>query len=215
MKKVGEAQITHNSLLLIDGRGCKEKIEKRLKQITNEIESISLTPHSSESITSAELERERLKARFAKLTNGVAIIKVGGLTELHVNEKIDIIVDALNATKCAISEGKLYIKLKFLANYRYSFFKLGFIPGGGVGLLRTLYALNNLKIENEDQEKGVNIIRSAIKIPAIQIANNAGRNGCLIVEKILDHSMFEYGYDAQNDNFVDLIKSGIIDPTKV
>ena len=105
--KVGEAQITHDSLLLIEGKGSKEKIEKRLKQIENEIESISLTSHSSESISSAELERERLKARFAKLTNGVAIIKVGGITELHVSEKIDTIVDALNATKCALAEGKL------------------------------------------------------------------------------------------------------------
>jgi chaperonin GroEL len=107
--KVGEAQITNDSLLLLDGRGNKEQIGKRLKQIANEIESISLhlTTHSSESISSAELERERLKARFANLANGVAIIKVGGITEVHVNEKIDIIVDALNATKCALAEGNI------------------------------------------------------------------------------------------------------------
>ena len=112
--KVGEAQITKDSTLLLNCKGDKTKLEKRLKQLSNEIESISLSTPSSEFVSSAELERERLKARFAKLTNGVAIIHVGGISEVHVNEQIDIIIDALNATKCAIEEG-IFIELMIFA----------------------------------------------------------------------------------------------------
>lgn len=131
---------------------------------------------------------------MAKLSNGVAVLKVGGSSEVEVNEKKDRITDALNATRAAVEEG--------------------IVPGGGVALLRTLKALESISVSNDDQRVGVEIVRKALRMPAYKIAENAGKEGALVVDKIVNAS-FETGYDARNDKFLDMVKAGIIDPTKV
>lgn len=181
--QVGEAVITKDDTLLMRGKGEQGEVEKRVQQIKDEIAE-----------TTSEYEKEKLQERLAKLSKGVAVLKVGGSSEVEVNEKKDRITDALNATRAAVEEG--------------------IVPGGGVALLRSLKALDSVQAANEDQRVGVEIVKKALRMPAYTIAKNAGKEGALIVDKIIN-SAFEVGYDARNDKFIDLVKSGIIDPTKV
>lgn len=181
--QIGEVQVTKDDTLMMRGKGDPKEIEQRVQQIKDEIAE-----------TTSEYEKEKLQERLAKLSKGVAVLKVGGSSEVEVNEKKDRITDALNATRAAVEEG--------------------IVPGGGVALLRTVAALDGIKIANDDIRVGIDIVRKALRMPAFTIAENAGKEGALIVDKIL-HSAFEVGYDARNDKFLDLVKAGIIDPTKV
>jgi len=182
--RVGEVIVTKDDTLLMRGKGDPAAIEQRVSSLNDEIAE-----------TNSEYEKEKLQERLAKLSNGIAVLKVGGGSEVEVNEKKDRITDALNATRAAVEEG--------------------IVPGGGVALLRCLKVLeNNFTTVNEDQKIGVEIVRKALRMPCSTIAKNAGKDGSVIVEKVL-MSPFEIGYDAQRDEFVDMVKAGIIDPTKV
>jgi chaperonin GroEL len=181
--QVGEVQITKDDTLLMRGKGQTQEIERRIQQIKDEIAE-----------TTSEYEKEKLQERLAKLSKGVAVLKVGGSSEVEVNEKKDRITDALCATRAAVEEG--------------------IVPGGGVALLRALKVLDGVNAVNDDQKVGVEIVRRALRMPAFTIAKNGGKEGALVVDKILN-SAFEVGYDARNDQYIDLVKAGIIDPTKV
>ncbi|MCI0735897.1 MAG: chaperonin GroEL, partial [Beijerinckiaceae bacterium] len=133
--------------------------------------------------------------RLAKLAGGVAVIRVGGASEVEVKERKDLVDDALNATRAAVEEGVL--------------------PGGGVPLLRAINALNGIKVENPDQQTGIDIVRKAIQTPARQIIDNSGADGAVIAGKLIENTSYSYGYNAQTGEYGDLIKLGIIDPTKV
>jgi chaperonin GroEL len=176
--------IDKDNTTIVDGAGNKSDIEARIKQIKVQIEE-----------TISDYDREKLQERLAKLAGGVAVIKVGGATEVEVKERKDRVDDALHATRAAVEEG--------------------IVPGGGVALLRTLQSLDSLKVENEDQKIGINIVRRALQAPARQIAQNAGDDGSVIVGKILENGSYNWGYDAQTGAYVDLVAKGIIDPTKV
>jgi chaperonin GroEL len=169
---------------IVSGAGKKTDIEARIKQIKTEIEE-----------TTSDYDREKLQERLAKLAGGVAVIRVGGATEVEVKERKDRVDDAMHATRAAVEEGIL--------------------PGGGVPLLRAVNALNRLKSENDDQRHGVEIVRKAITWPARQIAINAGEDGSIVVGKILDKEAYAYGFDAQTGEYGNLVSKGIIDPTKV
>jgi chaperonin GroEL len=145
--------------------------------------------------TTSDYDKEKLQERLAKLAGGVAVIKVGGATEVEVKERKDRVDDALHATRAAVEEGIL--------------------PGGGVAYLRSLKALEKLNFANEDQKTGINIVRRAIQTPARQIASNAGEDGSVIAAKILENANYSWGYDAQSGEYGDLIAKGIVDPTKV
>jgi chaperonin GroEL len=177
-------RIDKESTTIIDGAGEKKDIEARIGQIKAQIEE-----------TTSDYDREKLQERLAKLAGGVAVIRVGGATEVEVKEKKDRVDDALNATRAAVEEG--------------------ISPGGGVALLRSIKALENLKVENHDQKTGVDIVRKAIQAPARQIVDNAGADGAVVVGKLLEAKEYNYGYDAQTGEYGDLVKLGIIDPTKV
>jgi len=186
VKMLGTAKkvvITKDDTTIVDGAGKKADIQARIGQIKAQIEE-----------TTSDYDREKLQERLAKLAGGVAVIKVGGATEIEVKEKKDRVDDALNATRAAVEEG--------------------IVPGGGVALLWASKALKT-KGDNDDQEAGVNIVRRALQSPIRQIAENAGVEGSIVVGKILDQKSASYGYDAQNDEYVDLIAKGIIDPAKV
>ena len=176
-------EISKENTTIVDGAGSKADIEARVAQIKAQIEE-----------TTSDYDREKLQERLAKLAGGVAVIKVGGATEVEVKERKDRVDDALNATRAAVEEG--------------------IVPGGGVALLR---ASSNLTVkgENADQQAGINIVRRALQEPIRQIAQNSGAEGSVIVGKVLENSSDNYGYDAQNDTYGDLIKMGIIDPVKV
>ena len=176
--------IDKDNTTIVDGAGQKSDIEARVKQIRMQIEE-----------TTSDYDREKLQERLAKLAGGVAVIKVGGATEIEVKERKDRVDDALHATRAAVEEG--------------------IVPGGGVALLRALKALDALKVDNEDQKIGINIIRRALQAPARQIAQNAGEDGSVIVGKVLENGSYNWGYDAQTGTYVDLVGKGIIDPTKV
>ncbi|CAA2138018.1 chaperonin GroEL [Hyphomicrobium sp. ghe19] len=176
--------IDKENTTIVDGSGKKSDIEARVKQIKAQIEE-----------TSSDYDREKLQERLAKLAGGVAVIKVGGATEVEVKERKDRVDDALHATRAAVEEG--------------------IVPGGGVALLRAGKALDSLKPENDDQKVGINIVRKALQAPARQIAANAGEDGSVIVGKILENSTYAYGYNAQSHEYGDLYKQGVIDPTKV
>ncbi len=176
--------ISKDDTVVVDGAGSKDQIQARCAQIRAQVAE-----------TTSDYDREKLQERLAKLSGGVAVIRVGGATELEVKERKDRVEDAMHATRAAIEEG--------------------IVPGGGVALLRSLKAIEGLKPANGDQEVGIRIVRQAITIPCRQIAINAGADGSIVVGKILDNSSFSYGYDAQSGEYVDMIKSGIIDPTKV
>ncbi|RTM00050.1 chaperonin GroEL [Ancylobacter aquaticus] len=169
---------------IVDGAGSKKDIEDRVSQIKAQIEE-----------TTSDYDREKLQERLAKLAGGVAVIRVGGATEVEVKEKKDRVDDALHATRAAVEEGVL--------------------PGGGVALLRAIKALDAVVTANPDQKTGVDIVRKAVQYPARQIANNAGEDGSLIVGRILEKSDYAYGFNAQTGEYVDMYKAGVIDPAKV
>ena len=176
--------IDKDNTTIVDGAGKKADIEARTKQIRQQVEE-----------TTSDYDREKLQERLAKLAGGVAVIKVGGATEVEVKERKDRLDDALHATRAAVEEG--------------------IVPGGGVALLRALKSLDGLSAGNEDQKVGINIVRKAIQAPARQIASNAGEDGSVIVGKIVENTSYTWGYDAQTGSWGDLVAKGIIDPTKV
>jgi chaperonin GroEL len=176
--------ITKDDTTIVHGAGEKKEIEGRIAQIRQQIED-----------TTSDYDREKLQERLAKLAGGVAVIKVGGSTEIEVKEKKDRVDDALNATRAAVEEG--------------------IVPGGGVALMRTLKTLDTLKAANDDQRIGISIVRRAVQAPARQIAENAGEDGAVIAGKILDAKDYSFGYNAQTGEYGDLVKQGVIDPTKV
>ena len=175
--------ITKDDTTIVHGAGKKTDIEARIAQIKQQIED-----------TTSDYDKEKLQERLAKLAGGVAVIKVGGSSEIEVKERKDRVDDALNATRAAVEEG--------------------IVPGGGVALL---WAAKSLKVkgDNEDQEAGINIIRRALQAPIRQIAENAGVEGSIVVGKVTDQKSASFGYDAQTGEYGDLIKKGIIDPAKV
>jgi chaperonin GroEL len=176
--------ITKEETTIVDGAGNKKDIEARCNQIRVQSDE-----------TTSDYDREKLQERLAKLAGGVAVIRVGGATEVEVKERKDRVDDAMHATRAAVEEG--------------------IIPGGGSALVYATRALDKLKGENDDQNVGINIIRKAIQTPARQIAENAGEDGSVIVGKLLESKDTNWGFDAQKGQFCDLVKSGIIDPTKV
>jgi chaperonin GroEL len=177
-------RIDKESTTIIGGAGDKKDIEARIAQIKAQIAD-----------TTSDYDREKLQERLAKLAGGVAVIRVGGATEVEVKERKDRVDDALNATRAAVEEG--------------------ISPGGGVALLRSIPALEGVKTENSDQKTGVDIVRKAVQAPARQIVDNAGDDGAVVVGKLLETKDYNYGYDAQTGEYGDLVKLGIIDPTKV
>ena len=176
--------ITKDETTVVDGAGKKKDIEARCSQIRAQVED-----------TTSDYDREKLQERLAKLAGGVAVIRVGGATEIEVKERKDRVDDAMHATRAAVEEGIL--------------------PGGGAALVYAIRALDEIKPVNDDQRMGVNIVRRALETPARQIAINAGHDGSIVVGKLLESKDANWGFDAQNGEFVDLIKAGIIDPTKV
>jgi chaperonin GroEL len=187
MEMLGHAKrvsITKDDTTIVGGAGKKKDIEARIAQIKQQIED-----------TTSDYDREKLQERLAKLAGGVAVIKVGGSTEVEVKEKKDRVDDALNATRAAVEEG--------------------IVPGGGVALMRTLKTLDGLKPGNDDQRVGINIVRRALQAPARQIAENAGEDGAVVAGKILDSKDYNFGYNAQTGEYGDLVKQGVIDPAKV
>ncbi|EDP65380.1 feruloyl-CoA synthase [alpha proteobacterium BAL199] len=176
--------ITKDETTIVDGAGKKKDIEARCAQIRAQVED-----------TTSDYDREKLQERLAKLAGGVAVIRVGGATEIEVKERKDRVDDAMHATRAAVEEGIL--------------------PGGGAALVYAIRSLEKLKAVNDDQRMGMNIVRRALEAPARQIATNAGHDGSVIVGKLLESKDPNWGFDAQNGEFVDLIKAGIIDPTKV
>jgi chaperonin GroEL len=169
---------------IIDGAGSKEEIQGRIAQIKAQIED-----------TTSDYDREKLQERLAKLAGGVAVIRVGGSTEIEVKERKDRVDDAMHATRAAVEEGV--------------------VPGGGVALLRSARALEGLKYENNDQRLGIEIVHKALQAPARQIAENAGVDGSIVVGKLTDSTDASWGYDAQAGEYTDLVARGVIDPTKV
>ena len=182
--KAKRVMIDKENTTIVNGAGKKKDIEGRIAQIKAEIEE-----------TTSDYDREKLQERLAKLAGGVAVIRVGGATEVEVKERKDRVDDAMHATRAAVEEGIL--------------------PGGGVALLRSIKALGRLKAENDDQKTGIDIVRKALSTPARQIAVNAGEDGSIVVGKISDNETYTYGYDAQEGQYGDLVSKGIIDPTKV
>ncbi|CDX56578.1 60 kDa chaperonin (Protein Cpn60) (groEL protein) [Mesorhizobium plurifarium] len=176
--------IEKENTTIVDGAGKKEEIQGRVTQIKAQIEE-----------TTSDYDREKLQERLAKLAGGVAVIRVGGATEVEVKEKKDRVDDALHATRAAVEEGIL--------------------PGGGVALLRAAKALDAVAVDNPDQRYGVDIVRRAIEAPARQIAENAGSEGSIIVGKLREKTDFAYGWNAQTGEYGDLYKQGVIDPAKV
>lgn len=183
--QTGTITITKEDTILLNGGGDKQQLAERCEQLRDLITE-----------TASEYEREKLQERLAKLSGGVAVIKVGGASEVEVGEKKDRFVDALNATRAAVEEG--------------------IVPGGGVALLKATTILHDLKMANFDQNLGVDIVRKAISAPARIIVDNAGLEGAVVVGKILDKaSDFNYGFNSATSQYVDMIKDGVIDPLKV
>ena len=176
--------IDKENTTIVNGAGTKADIQGRCSQIRKQIEE-----------TTSDYDREKLQERLAKLAGGVAVIKVGGATEVEVKERKDRVDDALNATRAAVEEG--------------------IVAGGGLALIKAASALDKVKTANADQKAGVDIVRRALETPIRTIANNAGVDGSVIVGKIKEGKSASEGYDAQTDKFVDMFKAGIIDPTKV
>ena len=176
--------IDKENTTIVNGAGKKVDIEARVAQIKAQIEE-----------TTSDYDKEKLQERLAKLAGGVAVIRVGGATEVEVKERKDRVDDAMHATRAAVEEGIL--------------------PGGGVALLRATEALKKVKTQNDDQKVGVEIVRRAIQAPARQIASNAGEDGSVIVGKILEKDQYSYGFDAQTAEYGNMVSKGIIDPTKV
>ena len=179
-----KVEINKDDTTIVDGAGDKAEIEGRVAQIRAQVEE-----------TTSDYDREKLQERLAKLAGGVAVIRVGGATEVEVKERKDRVEDAMNSTRAAVEEGIL--------------------PGGGAALLRAVSALDDLAVENDDQRVGINIVRRAILAPAKQIAENAGEDGAVVAGKIGENSAYTWGFNAQSGEYADLVAAGIIDPTKV
>src|SRR6266516_330940 len=179
-----KVMIDKENTTIVGGAGKKADIQARITQIKAQIEE-----------TTSDYDREKLQERLAKLAGGVAVIRVGGATEVEVKERKDRVDDAMHATKAAVEEGIL--------------------PGGGVALLRAAKALSRLRTQNDDQKTGIEIVKKAITWPARQIAINSGEDGSIVVGKILDKDTYAFGYDAQTGEYGNLVTKGIIDPTKV
>ena len=179
-----KVMIDKENSTIVNGAGKKADIEARVSQIKAQIEE-----------TTSDYDREKLQERLAKLAGGVAVIRVGGATEIEVKERKDRVDDAMHATRAAVEEG--------------------IVPGGGVALLRATEALKRIKTQNDDQKTGVEIVRKALSAPARQIALNAGEDGSVIVGKVLEKDQYSYGFDAQSGEYVNMVSKGIIDPTKV
>jgi len=187
LKMLGRAKkvvIDKENTTIVNGAGVKKDIEARVTQIKAQIEE-----------TTSDYDREKLQERLAKLAGGVAVIRVGGATEVEVKERKDRVDDAMHATRAAVEEGIL--------------------PGGGVALLRSLKALEALKTANADQKAGVDIVRRAIQVPARQIVQNAGEDGSLVVGKLLENPNYNWGFNAATGEYQDMVKAGVIDPAKV
>ncbi len=182
--KAKRVTINKDDTTVVDGAGKKSDIRGRCEQIRAQIEE-----------TTSDYDREKLQERLAKLAGGVAVIKVGGATEVEVKERKDRVEDAMHATRAAVEEGV--------------------VPGGGVALLYATRALSKLKGENHDQDVGIGIVRRALQGPVRQIAENAGVDGAVVAGKLLEQKDLNYGFDAQEEKYTDMIKAGIIDPTKV
>ena len=177
-------RIEKENTTIINGAGAKADIEGRVGQIKAQIEE-----------TTSDYDREKLQERLAKLAGGVAVIRVGGATEVEVKEKKDRVDDALNATRAAVEEG--------------------IVPGGGVALLRAKAAVAKLKSSVADEQAGINIVLKALEAPIRQIVDNAGGEGSIVVGKITENPSMTYGFNAQTDEYVDMIAAGIVDPAKV
>jgi chaperonin GroEL len=182
--KAKRVRIEKENTTIINGVGAKKDIEGRIAQIKAQIEE-----------TTSDYDKEKLQERLAKLAGGVAVIRVGGATEVEVKEKKDRVDDALNATRAAVEEG--------------------IVPGGGVALLRAKIAVSKLKSENADEQAGISIVLKALESPIRQIAENAGNEGSIVVGKITDNKSQTYGFNAQTEEYVDMIEAGIVDPAKV
>jgi chaperonin GroEL len=179
-----KVMIEKENTTIVSGAGKKADIEARIQQIKAQIEE-----------TTSDYDREKLQERLAKLAGGVAVIRVGGATEVEVRERRDRVDDAMHATRAAVEEGIL--------------------PGGGVALLRASEVLKKIRTANDDQKTGVEIVRKALSAPARQIALNAGEDGAIVVGKILEKDQYAFGFDAQSGEYVNMVSKGIIDPTKV
>ena len=182
--KAKKVLIEKENTTIIEGAGKKADIQGRCSQIRAQVEE-----------TTSDYDKEKLQERLAKLAGGVAIIRVGGSTEVEVKERKDRVDDALHATRAAVEEG--------------------IVPGGGVALARASRNLSKVPADNDDQRFGIEIVRKALQTPLRQIAENAGEDGAVIAGKTLDKDDYNWGYDAQSGVFKDLVKAGIIDPTKV
>jgi chaperonin GroEL len=182
--KAKKVRVEKENTTIIDGAGKKQDIQGRIAQIKAQIEE-----------TTSDYDREKLQERLAKLAGGVAIIRVGGATEVEVKERKDRVDDAMHATRAAVEEG--------------------IVAGGGVALLFATKALAKLKAANDDQKVGIDIVRRALQTPVRQIAENAGVDGSIVVGKLLESNNANFGFDAQTSEYVDMLKAGIIDPTKV
>ena len=182
--KAKKVSITKDDTTIVDGAGDKADIEARIGQIKRQIED-----------TTSDYDKEKLQERLAKLAGGVAVVRVGGSTEVEVKEKKDRVDDALNATRAAVEEG--------------------IVPGGGVALLKASKVLDGLKGDNADQDAGIAIVRRALQAPIRQIAENAGVEGSIVVGKVMENKGATFGFNAQTEEYVDMIAAGIIDPAKV
>jgi chaperonin GroEL len=182
--KAKKVLIEKENTTVVEGAGKKTEIQGRCNQIRAQVEE-----------TTSDYDREKLQERLAKLAGGVAVIRVGGSTEVEVKERKDRVDDALHATRAAVEEG--------------------IVPGGGVALARASLILAKLKADNDDQRFGIEIVRKAVQTPLRQISENAGEDGAVIAGKVLDKDEYNWGFDAQSGEFKDLVKAGIIDPTKV
>ena len=176
--------VSKEETTVVEGSGKKKEITGRCSQIRQQVEE-----------TSSDYDREKLQERLAKLAGGVAVISVGGASEMEVKERKDRVDDALHATRAAVEEGV--------------------VPGGGTALLTSIKALSKLEPENDDQRVGVDIIRRSLQSPIRQIAENAGEDGAVIANQVLNSKVKGYGFNAQTGKYVDMIEEGIIDPTKV
>jgi len=187
LQMLGQAKritIDKDNTTIVDGAGDAEAIKGRVEQIRQQIE-----------ITTSDYDREKLQERLAKLAGGVAVIKVGGASEVEVKERKDRVDDALHATRAAVEEG--------------------IVPGGGTALLYAIKALEGLKGANDDQTRGVDIIRRALQAPVRQIAQNAGHDGAVVAGKLVDANDANLGFNAQTEVYENLVSAGVIDPTKV
>ena len=187
LESLGRAKrvrIDKETTTIIDGAGKKPEIQARISQIKAQVEE-----------TTSDYDKEKLQERLAKLAGGVAVIRVGGSTEVEVKEKKDRVDDAMHATRAAVEEG--------------------IVPGGGVALLRAKAAIGALKGENAEVQAGINIVLRALEAPIRQIVDNAGVEGSVVVGKILENNSQTYGFDAQSEQYVDMLNAGIVDPAKV